>query len=105
MTENAKLLALKLLDKFNEHISTQSLLLHYDKTRSSGPRFNHWEGPTGFTGLHGVAFLGIVEIVAAVLEMKEWDVNSVDCMGSTALICATRRGQGELRERCRRLLS
>jgi len=28
--------------------------------------------------------------------MKEWDVNAADCMGSTALTWATRRGQEEV---------
>ena len=64
------LLALKLLGGFDEHISAQLLLLHYNQTRSSGPYFDSARGPTEFTGLHGAAFLGIVEI-AAVLEMKE----------------------------------
>ena len=95
MTENAKRLALKLLDRFDEHISVQLLLLRYNQTRTSGPYFPSANGPTGFTGLHGVAFLKIAEIVAAVLEMKEWGVNAVDCMGSTALTWATRRGQEE----------
>jgi len=88
MTENVKILALRLLDRFDEHISTQLLLLHYNKRRGSGPSFSKELGPRGFTGLHGVAFLGIVEILAAVLEMKEWAVNATDCMGSTALTWA-----------------
>ena len=96
MTENTKLLALRLLDRFDEHISAQLLLSHYNRTRTSGPYSHRPGGPTGFTGLHGVAFLGIAEIVAAVLEMKEWDVNATDCMGSTALTWATRRGQEEV---------
>ena len=95
MTENAKLLALKLLDRFDEHISAQLLLLHYNQTKSSGPYFDNTRGPTRFTGLHGVAFFGIAEIVAAVLEMKKWGVNAVDCMGSTALTWATRGGHEE----------
>ena len=93
MTENVKILALMLLDKFDEHLSAQLLLLCYNQDRISGPYFHGLGGPTGFTGLHGVAFLGIAEIVAPVLEMKEWDVNAADCMGSTALTWATRRGQ------------
>ena len=96
MTENTKQLALKLLDRFDEHISSQLLLLHYNQTRSSGPYFESARGPIGFTGLHGVAFLGIVEIAAAVLEIKGWEFNAADCMGSTALIWATRRGQEEV---------
>ena len=96
MTENAKILALRLLNRFDEHISAQLLLLHYNRTRGPGPYFHSARGPTGFTGLHAVAFLGIMEIVAPVLEMKEWDVNAVDCMGSTALIWATRGGQDKV---------
>ena len=95
MTENVKGLALKLLDRFDEHISAQLLLLHYNQTRSSGPYFDSARGPTGFTGLHGVIFLGIAEIVATVLKRKEWDVNAADCMGSTALTWAIRGGQDE----------
>ena len=96
MTENVKTLALSLLDKFDKHISAQLLLLHYNEDRGSGPYFDRMEGPTGFTGLHGVAFLGIVEILAVVLEMREWDVNAVDCTGSTALTWATRKGCEEV---------
>jgi len=96
MTENVKLLALRLLDRFDEHISAHLLLLHYNRTRSSGPYFTSARGPEGFTGLHAVAFLEIAEIAAAVFGMKEWDVNAADCMGSTALIWATRRGQEEI---------
>jgi len=96
MTENVKLLALRLLDRFDEHISAQLLLLHYDQDRISGPDFHGLGGPAGFTGLHAVAFLGIAEIVGALLEMKESDVNAADCTGSTALTWATRRGQDEV---------
>ena len=50
------------------------------------------EGLTGFTGPHGVAFLGIAEITSAVLNMKEWEVNAADFTGNTALTWAARRG-------------
>ena len=92
MTENGKILALRLLDRFNEHISAQLLLLRYDNERTSGPYFYRAEGPMGFTGPHGASFLGIVEIVASVLGMKEWDLNESDCMGCTALTWAAIRG-------------
>jgi len=42
----------------------------------------------GFTGLHGVAFFEIGEIVTDVLDMKECDVNAGDCTGNTALTWA-----------------
>jgi len=96
MTENIKILALRLLDRFDEHISSQLLLLHYNKDRGLGPYFNSAGGPTGFTGLHGVAFLGIVGIASSVLEMKEWEVNAHDCMGMTALTWASGRGHDEV---------
>jgi len=96
MTKNVKILALKLLNGFDKHISAQLLLLHYNGDRGWGPYFERTGGPTGFTGLHGVAFLGIAEIVAALLETREWDVNAVDCMGSTALTWAARRGYAEV---------
>jgi len=96
MKGNVKSLALRLLDRFDEHISAHLLLLRYNHDRISGPYFHESGGPTGFTGLHAVAFLGISEIVAAVLEMNEWDANAADCMGSTALIWATRGGQEEI---------
>ena len=88
MTENIKLLALRLLDRFDEHISAQLLLLRYYEE----PYYSGATGATGFTGLHGAAFLGIVEIAAAILDMKKWDVNAADCTGSTALIWAAMRG-------------
>ena len=96
MTENSKILALELLNRFAEHISNQLLLLHYNRDLGGGPYFGEVGGPTKFTGLHGVAFLGIVGIVPAVLEMKVWDVNSYDCMGMTALTWAAARGHEEV---------
>ena len=91
LTENIKILALWLLNRFDEHISAQLLLL-YSWDTFSDPRFDWTKGPMGFTGLHGVAFLGLEEIAAAVLDMKEWDVNVADRMGSTALTWAAMRG-------------
>ena len=96
MTENIKILALRLLDKFDEHISTQLLLLNYNRDRGTGPYFNGEGGPTGFSGLHGIAFLGIGRIVSTILEMKEWDINANDCMGMTALTRAAERGHEEV---------
>ena len=96
VTENIKILALKLLDKFDEHISAQLLLLHYNEDGDDVPYFEEENGPTGFTGLHGVASLGIAGIFPALLDMKEWNVNARDCIGMTALIWASRRGHEEL---------
>ena len=97
MTENVKMLALRLLDKFEEHISAQLILLRYKKTmRGIEPYWNSKNGPIGFTGLHGTAFLGIVEIFAAVLAMREWDVNARDNASCTPLLWAAIRGHDEV---------
>jgi len=96
MTENVEILALRLLDRFDEHISAQLLLLHYNEHCGRRPYLTKGGGLRGFTGLHGVAFLGIVEIAAAVLKMKEWDVNATDCTGSTALLWAAGKGYEEV---------
>jgi len=98
VTENVKILALRLLDRFDEHISAQLLLLNYRETGALWPYLNTERGPKGFTGLHAVSFFGVVEIVAGVLEMKKWDVNASDCMGSTALAWAAIRGYEEVVE-------
>ena len=92
LTKRVKKLALRLLDRFDEHICARLLLLHHDGDRDMGLYFSDKAGPRGFTGLHGASFLGAVEIVAGVLDMKEWDVNATDCMGSTALIWAAGKG-------------
>ena len=97
MTENAKVLALSLLDRFDEHISAQLLLLHKNRDLGLAPHFPWRKGPVGFTGLHGVVFHGIVEMVPALLETKkEWDVNATDSMGCTALAWAVIRGHVEV---------
>jgi len=96
MTENIKTLALKLLDRFDEHISAQILLFHYNRDGGGGPYFGAAGGPAGFSGLHGAAFLGIVGVASAVLEMKQWDVNAYDRMGMTALTWASFRGHDEV---------
>src|SRR5205807_4247746 len=69
--ESVSPLALRLLAGFEQHISSQLLLLHRDDKHLLGPGFDTSDGPTGFTGLHAAAFLGIVEIVAALLEREE----------------------------------
>jgi len=96
ITENIKILALRLLGGFDEHISARLLLLHYSEARGASYLFPRLRGSTGFTGLHGVAFLGVVEMVLAVLKMKEWDINAADCMGRTPLTWAARRGYEEV---------
>ena len=95
MTENVWILALKLLDRFHEHISAQLLLwYHWDDSKMAV--FNPPEVHTRFAGLHGAAYLGIVEIVSALLEMEQFGVNETDWMGATALTWAAIKGNEEV---------
>ena len=83
-TECVKSLALQLLDQY-DHISAKLLLIN----EGLWPSFRHDQNPPeGFTGLHCVAYLGTYEIAIALIEMKNWDVNEVDCLHRTPLIWA-----------------
>jgi len=70
MAEDIRILSLRLLDRLDKHISAQLLLL-CNRDAHSGMWYDGAEGPVGFTGLHGVALLGMKGIAAAVLGMKE----------------------------------
>ena len=91
--ESVTPLALVLLNRFEQHISSRFLLLHSDKNRHwPEPCFGRSSSHNGFTGLHGGAFLGFGEIVAALLATKEWNINKTDAVGRTALAWAATRG-------------
>ena len=83
-----KSLALQLLDRFDSHISAKLLLRpHVYWLRSGVVKL-----PEGFTGIHGVAYLGIDEIAEALLDTRDWDVDKVDFEGCTPLIWASKNG-------------
>ena len=94
-TESVSPLALQLLVGFEEHISSRLLWMHNygDIYRTVQP---DWNSATGFTGLHGAASFGIVEIVAALLERKDWNINARDIMGQTALVVAAMGGHEDV---------
>ena len=92
-TEGVKVLALTPPDGYDKHISSKMLLSSNPAMFGWGRLFDREDCPTGFTGLHGAAYLGCVEITIALLEMNKWDVGAVDLRGNTALAWAARRGQ------------
>jgi len=98
MAERVKMLALRLLGRFDEHISSRLLLLYHNKGEHWRLYFDWRARSTGFTGLHGAVFLGTLEILATLFEMKEWDINAIDCKGNTALTWAARNGHEEVVE-------
>ena len=95
ITKSVNTLALNLLDGFDKHVSSEVLLSR---------RCDNWDSrlrqcnSTGFTGLHCTAYLGIVEITVALLEMKKWDLNATDVKGNTAISWAVRKGHGAIVE-------
>ena len=89
-------LALKLLDRFDAHISCKLLLLKEFAPRSlgifEGAPIDNAGNPVGFTGLHGASLLGVLEIMVPLLKFKKWDFNATDLGGNTALVLATKGG-------------
>ena len=69
MTEPVKSLSLRLLDGYENHVSAAVLGRKEIYKRSSEGDIQE------ISGLHCIAFLGIVEIAVAMLEKKKWDVN------------------------------
>ena len=94
ITESVKALALKLLDRFGKHIASKILLLHGVSPRDwpFGPR----DTPLGFTGLHGAAYYGCVEITVALLETNKWDARVTDFNGNIPISWAAMRGNEEV---------
>ena len=90
-TEGANTLALRLLDGFDKHVSSGILLTH---------NFDNWNrelcrsSSAGLTGVHGTAYLGIVEMAVALLEAKKWDIDATGVAGNTAISWAVRKGYG-----------
>jgi len=89
-TKSVKTLALKLLNGYDKHISSKIALLH--GVKSWDWPFDSEDTPRGFTGLHGAAYHGCVDITVALLETYEWDVQATDFNGNTAIAWAARRG-------------
>ena len=89
-TESVKTLALRLLDGYDKHISSKVLLLHGVGVEEQP--LDRDDTPRGFTGLHGAAYLGCVEIIVALLEMNKVDVQATDFHGNTAIAWASTRG-------------
>ena len=85
INESAIPLALKLLDRFDAHISCKLLLLREPVWRRP---FDSQGNPVGFTGLHGGVSLGVLELMISLFDMEKWDLNATNLHGSTALAWA-----------------
>ena len=77
VTEPVKSLALRLLNRYENHVSA-AVFCKKKLDREFG----------GISGLHCIAFWGIAEIAISMLEMKRWQVNARDSWGETPLMWA-----------------
>ena len=94
ITEDVKGLALRLLDGFDQHVSSRILLIYGDypmKLWTPSPDLEQ-DWFRGFTCLHWTVSLGMLEMTSALLEMNEWGLNVTDAMGNTAIAWAARGG-------------
>ena len=88
LSECAKLLALKLFNDYNNHISTRTLL----KTQKGYSYPINFDKSYPFSGLHCASLFGIVELVIELIELEGCDINQRDCVDNTSLACAARNG-------------
>jgi len=84
LSDRAKLLALKLFDNYNNHISGEILL----KARARYPYSVNLEKLSLFSGLHCASMFGIDEIVASLIDVEGCNINQGDCAGNTPLVWA-----------------
>ena len=91
LSDCARSLALGLLRGHYSQISTKLLLT---QVKNSGIR--GFDTCTPFSGLHCASFFGIVEVVAALIEVGCYDINGEDFSGCTPLSWAARNGHEEV---------
>ena len=88
LSADASSLALELFQEYDEHISPRLLLEQAEKlVKDEEAGFSFL-----FNGLHCASFFGIVEVVAALIEMECYDINGRDFWGTTPLVWAARNG-------------
>ena len=92
ITESATTVTLRLLDRFDKHVSSKKLLSYNFELLDD---ISH-SSTTGFTGLHCTAYLGIVAIAVPLLGRKKWDPNAIDVTGNTAILWAAKKGHGAM---------
>ena len=88
LSDCAKLLALKLFDNYDNHISIKILL----EARKGYSYTINIDKPPLFSGLHCASLFGIVEIVAGLIEVEGCDINHRDCVDNTPLLWAALNG-------------
>ena len=88
LSENARALALKLLNQYEHHISAVSLLEQVLHSSLIGATAT---SPL-FSGLHCASFFGIIELVTVLINGESYEVDQQDCAGRTPLAWAAESG-------------
>jgi len=86
LSDCAMSLALQLFKEYDGHISAKVLV------EAAWPVLNDPHENPRWSGMHCASFFGIVEVVAALLEMGCYDINEGDWWGCTALSLAAEKG-------------
>ena len=88
LSDHARTLALELLGQYGDHVAAISLL-----EQVMDPSYAGYIGTDSlFSGLHCASFFGIVELVTAIINTEDCEINQQDCTGSTPLEWAARGG-------------
>ena len=95
LSDRAALLAMKLLDQYENHVAANSLFEQILDPDEDSPEVN---APSLFSGLHCASFFGIVEVMTGLLGISGCDANQGDSAGITPLAWAVRGGQGDVVE-------
>ena len=88
LSDRTKLLALKLFDDYDNHISAKMVL----EERTGYHYSADLEKLSLFSSLHCASMFGIEEIVAGLIEVEGCDINQSDCDGNTPFMWAARSG-------------
>ena len=86
LSDHAKSLALELLNRHGDHISTTLLLNKIQRYNLSSSTYHL------FPGSHCASYFGVDDIVGALIEMQGCDINQRDHWGLTPLTWAARQG-------------
>ena len=90
-SDEVKLLAMNLLDEYENHVAANSLFEQISHESDS----LEVDCPSVFGGLHCVSFFGLVDAMACLLGMSGYDANQGDYAGITPLTWAVRGGEAE----------
>jgi len=92
VSDQAKISATKLLNRFDSHVSAKILWDSVRREFAIGPTPNR----KPFPPLHCASYFGIAEVADILIKQNRWDANETDEAGLTPLMWAARCGHEEV---------